>query len=125
MQAILEARDNPEKWPHIFQSVTGLIFLGTPFRGAEGISQSEMLQAALSKYDQGQVQPEVLKILDPGNELLQIFVDKFGEIRSKPNKAHVACFYETKPCDIGRIIGQAGKNVSIVPVNNFSSEELS
>ncbi|KAH0172171.1 hypothetical protein KCU67_g1848, partial [Aureobasidium melanogenum] len=114
LKAILEARDNPEKWPHIFQSVTGLIFLGTPFRGAEGISQSEMLQAALSKYDQGQVQPEVLKILDPGNELLQNFVDKFGEIRSKPNKAHVACFYETKPCDIGRIIGQAGKNAFMV-----------
>ncbi|KAG9710445.1 hypothetical protein KCU73_g17304, partial [Aureobasidium melanogenum] len=114
MQAILEARDNPEKWPHIFQSVTGLIFLGTPFRGAEGISQSEMLQAALSRYEQNQVQPEVLKILDPGNELLQIFVDKFGEIRSKPNKAHVACFYETKPCDIGKIIGQAGKNAFMV-----------
>ncbi|KEQ62629.1 uncharacterized protein M437DRAFT_49471, partial [Aureobasidium melanogenum CBS 110374] len=79
---------------------------------------------ALSKYDQGHVQPEVLKILDPGNELLHILVDKFGEIRSKPNKAHVACFYETMPCDIGRIIGQAGKNVSIELVNSFCSEEL-
>ncbi|KAG9529222.1 hypothetical protein KCU93_g3700, partial [Aureobasidium melanogenum] len=79
-EAILDARNDSNEWPGIFQSVTGLIFFGTPFRGAEGISQSEMLQAALSKY-QDQVQTEVLQILDPGNELLQDLVDTFTKLR--------------------------------------------
>ncbi|KAG9858490.1 hypothetical protein KCU98_g434, partial [Aureobasidium melanogenum] len=113
LKAILDARNDSNEWPGIFQSVTGLIFFGTPFRGAEGISQSEMLQAALSKY-QDQVQTEVLQILDPGNELLQDLVDTFTKLRSQPNQARIACFYETKPCDIGRLIGQREKKTFVV-----------
>ncbi|KAG9673202.1 hypothetical protein KCU87_g5168, partial [Aureobasidium melanogenum] len=67
LKAILDARHDSDEWPGMFQSVTGLIFFGTPFRGAEGISQSEILQAALSKY-QDQIQTEVLQILDPEDE---------------------------------------------------------
>ena len=48
-----------------FASTTGLIFLGTPFRGAEGMSQVEMLAAAQREYSQDEIQPEVLKILEP------------------------------------------------------------
>mgnify|MGYP001249839509 FL=1 len=50
-QALIEACHDTARWHGIFQSTTGLIFFGTPFRGAEGMSQSEMLQAALSGYE--------------------------------------------------------------------------
>jgi hypothetical protein len=76
----------------VFNSTTGLIFFGTPFRGAEGMSQMEMLDAARREYQEDEVQPEVLKILEPGNEFLQEVVDQFGKTRREANKAIVACF---------------------------------
>ena len=39
------------------------------------MTQVEMLAAALKEYDEDEVQSEVLKILDPGNEFLQDLVD--------------------------------------------------
>jgi hypothetical protein len=60
VQALLDAYHDTKEWQGIFQSTTGLIFFGTPFRGAEGMSQSEMLQAALSEYEQEEVHTEVL-----------------------------------------------------------------
>jgi hypothetical protein len=113
IQALIEASRDTALWHGIFQSATGLIFFGTPFRGAEGMSQSEMLQAALSEYEQEQVHTQVLNILDPGNELLQDLVDGFGKIRSLPNRAHVACFFELQPSDVGAIVGKQRKKVSM------------
>ena len=74
-QMLLEAQQSASDWPGTFASTTGLIFLGTPFRGAEGMTQVEMLAAAQREYSQDEIQPEVLKILEPGNEFLQDLVD--------------------------------------------------
>jgi hypothetical protein len=61
----MEAYHDATRWHGIFQSTTGLVFFGTPFRGAEGMSQSEMLQAALSEYERDEVHPEVAQHLRP------------------------------------------------------------
>jgi hypothetical protein len=111
LQALLEAQQDPDEWPGIFNSTAGLIFLGTPFRGAEGMSYSEMIQAALREYDPEHVQQEALRILEPGNEFLQDLVDAFGKTRSGPNKAQVACFYEMKPSNVGAIVGGQERTV--------------
>jgi hypothetical protein len=87
-------------------STTGLVFLGTPFRGAGGMSQSEMIQAALREYQEDQIQDSVLKILEPGNEFLMDLVDSFGKIRKDANMAQVACFFELKATDVGAIVGK-------------------
>ncbi|KAK3947252.1 hypothetical protein QBC32DRAFT_93420 [Pseudoneurospora amorphoporcata] len=50
MQALLEAARNPKDWPGIYNAVIGIVFFGTPFRGAEQIGQTEMIMAAQSKY---------------------------------------------------------------------------
>ncbi|KAH0195727.1 hypothetical protein KCU99_g9886, partial [Aureobasidium melanogenum] len=112
--ALIEAYHDAARWHGIFQSTTGLVFFGTPFRGAEGMSQSEMLQAALSEYERDEVHPEVLNILDPGNELLQDLVDGFGKTRSLPNKAHIACFFELQPSNVGAIVGRQRKKRYVV-----------
>jgi hypothetical protein len=90
-----------------------LIFLGTPFRGAEGMSQVEMLAAAQREYSQDEIQPEVLKILEPGNEFLQDLVDQFGKTRKQAHKAQVACFYELKLSNVGRIVGRSNRTVGL------------
>jgi hypothetical protein len=91
-----------------------LVFFGTPFRGAEGMSQIEMLQAALSEYEQEEVHSEVLNVLAPGNELLQDMVDGFGKTRSLPNKAQIACFFELQPSNVGGIVGKQPRTVSML-----------
>ena len=110
-QALLEARHSESEWPGVFASTTGLVFFGTPFRGAEGMSQVEMLAAARQEYEEDEVQMDVLKILEPGNEFLQEVVDQFGKTRRLANKAQVACFYELKSSNVGRIVGKADRTV--------------
>jgi hypothetical protein len=88
------------------------------------MSQSEMLQAALSEYEQEEVHTEVLTILDPGNELLQDLVDEFGTTRSLPNKAQVACFFELQPSNVGAIVGKQRRTVSMLPHGLISDHLL-
>ncbi|RYO26148.1 hypothetical protein AA0113_g12537, partial [Alternaria arborescens] len=114
LKALLDAQQNESEWPGIFASTTGLIFFGTPFRGAEGMSQVEMLAAAQREYQQDEIQPEVLKILEPGNEFLQEVVDQFGRTRRLANKTQVACFYELKPSNVGRIVGKTDRTRVVV-----------
>jgi hypothetical protein len=78
------------------------------------MSQSEMLQAALSEYEVDEINTEVLNILDPGNELLQDLVDGFGKTRSLPNKAQVACFFELQASNVGAIVRNQQKRMSIL-----------
>jgi hypothetical protein len=71
----------------------------------------EMLEAAKREYEDDQVQVEVLRILEPGNELLQELVDQFGKTRSDANKAQVTCFYELKSTNVGAIVGGQPRTV--------------
>jgi hypothetical protein len=99
----------------VFASTTGLIFFGTPFRGAEGMSQVEMLAAAQREYQEDDIQPEVLKILEPGNEFLQEVVDQFGRMRTQAlaHKVQVACFYELEASNVGKIVGKTNRTVRL------------
>jgi len=113
-KALLEAKDEEDEWPGIFASTTGLVFFGTPFRGAGGMSQTEMLAAARQEYDDDQIQGDVLKILEPGNEFLREVVDKFCKTQSRREKTQVACFYETKASDVGAVVGKQTRTVCAV-----------
>ena len=75
------------------------------------MKQSEMLEAARREYDDDQLQTEVLRILEPGNEFLQDLVDNFGEIQPAANKAQVTCFYELKSSNVGAIVGGQTRTV--------------
>jgi hypothetical protein len=75
------------------------------------MSQVEMLAAAQREYQPDEIQPEVLKILEPGNEFLQEVVDQFGKTRMRAKKAQVACFYELQSSNVGRIVGKTDRTV--------------
>lgn len=116
-KALLDAKEDEAEWPGFFTSTTGLVFFGTPFRGAEGMSQSEMLDAARREYDKDEIYGDVLEVLRPGNEFLQDIVDKFGKTRSRPHKARVACFFEMKSSDVGAVVGGQARRVCLVLTN--------
>ena len=81
-----------------------------------------MLAAAQSEYEQDDIQPEVLRILEPGNEFLQELVDGFCKTRALANGARVACFYELKLSNVGRIVGRldrmVGKTITMCHVRD-------
>jgi len=89
-----------------------MIFLGTPFRGAGGLDQSELMRAAQSQYQQP-VQGGVLNILAPGNETLVDLMDQFGQTRKGDTKARIACFFEQKPSNVGAILRGDRVDVSL------------
>lgn len=75
------------------------------------MSQMEMLEAARREHQEDEVLADVLKILEPGNEFLQEVVDQFGKTRMQANKAQVACFYELKVSNVGKIVGREDRTV--------------
>jgi hypothetical protein len=77
------------------------------------MSQTEMLDAARREYEAEELQPDVLNILEPGNEFLQELVDQFGKARREANKTAVACFYELKSSNVGKIVGNEDRIVSL------------
>ena len=96
----------------MYLSTTSLIFFGTPFRGAEGMDQMEMLEAASREYHEDQVQPTALEVLQPGNVYLKDVVDSyFKKTRGQTNKTQIACFYELKSNNVGRIVGKQDRTV--------------
>ena len=97
------AKRSGDKWLDIYRSTTGMLFIGTPFRGAGGLSQAGILRAIQSQYEGEQVQGSTLNILAPGNEILLDLMDEFSETRKERNIAHVACFFEQKPSNVGAI----------------------
>lgn len=103
-QAIVDAKRLNSEWPGIYTSTTGLLFFGTPFRGAGGLNQAQMLQAIQSQYEDDQIQPSNLNILAPGDETLGDLLDQFFETRQERNLAWVACFFELKPSNVGAIL---------------------
>ena len=96
-----DAKRNHTDWPGIFTSTTGMIFFGTPFRGAAGLNQNELLLAAQSQYEEDQVQGAALNILVPGNDSLADLMTLYFETRQEKWKAHVACFFELKSSNVG------------------------
>ncbi|KAH8728360.1 hypothetical protein GQ44DRAFT_824189 [Phaeosphaeriaceae sp. PMI808] len=114
LKALLEAEQYPSDWPGVFPSTTGLVFFGTPFRGAGGMNQMEMLEAARCEYND-QVQPTALDVLQPGNAYLQEVVDGFlKKMRSQTDKTQIACFYELKASDVGKIVGGQSRTRFVV-----------
>ena len=73
----------------------------------------EMLEAARREYHKDEVQIDVLKILEPGNEFLQEVVGQFGRMRRQANEAEVACFYELKSSNVGKIVGKQDRTVGL------------
>jgi hypothetical protein len=99
-------------WPGIFTSTIGLVFFGTPFRGAEGFDYHEMMGAARREYHEDDIQGEWLLECAPLNVDLQNLVDRFRDtLLSQRHKIEIACFYEQGPSNVGRIVGKEDRLV--------------
>jgi len=72
----------------------------------------EMLAAARSEYHEDEVQPRALDILQPGDPYLLDLVDSFlKKRRNQANKTQIACFFELKSSNVGKIVGNQDRIV--------------
>ena len=102
----MDAHTERKRWPGIYDSTVGLVFLGTPFRGThDSLSQGEILRIAQERFT-GVVYGENLEILRTGGESLTDLVDMYLRIARQGAMPRVACFYEQRASEVGRILGK-------------------
>jgi len=95
------------RWPVIYDSTSGLVFLGTPFRGThDSLSQGEVLRHALEHFTEDPIYGENLGVLRAGGELLTGLVERYLRIARQNEMPRVACFYEQMPSKVGCILGK-------------------
>jgi hypothetical protein len=107
------AEQFPDDWPGIYSATMGAIFLGTPFRGAHELTLSQIIQA-VGASKRPTIQGQILRILEPEDEMLLEIVHTFERILAKSSTRPVlACFFELKPCDLNVIVGNRGEKACI------------
>ncbi|KAI0854475.1 hypothetical protein F4860DRAFT_499369 [Xylaria cubensis] len=118
MKTLLNAANELEH-RHIFNSVAGIAFLGTPFRGAEQEGQKRMVIGAREVFRD--VDPGILRINDPHDEMrkdiVRGFMRKREELRST---AQLVCFYELEFCDVMVVIDKKTTSQKTIRVDSIS-----
>ncbi|KAJ8119829.1 hypothetical protein ONZ43_g3305 [Nemania bipapillata] len=117
MQALVTAANNEDD-RHIYESLAGIVFMGTPFRGAEQGRQAQMISEARERYID--VDPTILRITQPNDEMLSHVVTQFMDKRAKShNPAPIVCFYEMEPCDVMAVVnGKVEEKVGLTYVRH-------
>ncbi|KAJ9494223.1 hypothetical protein H2202_010284 [Exophiala xenobiotica] len=107
LHVLEQEREARDKSSDIFNAVRGLVFFGTPFRGAVGMS------AAAQEYEKEDIETKPLEVLEQGNELLQTLLDDFQAwVWPKMLQTQMACFYELQASEIGGIVGRQRRKVT-------------
>ena len=100
----------------MYNSVVGLVFFSTPFRGThESFSMGKMLDYAEKMHQK--VYRQNYQISREGDDTLLDVVSDFLRISRDNVKPRILCFYERKETDISRLLSR-GKE------ENKSSDEV-
>jgi hypothetical protein len=78
-QALIMAHNRQKLWGSIAKSVAGVIFLGTPHRGAEIAYWGALFSNLANFAVAGNLRSELLKSLEPKSKLLGDICEKFVE----------------------------------------------
>lgn len=116
MQALRFSFENPDRWSNPFKYTTGVIFFGTPFRGRQGLSLEQIVEAVA----EGELGAENTNAADAGSDLLiysdtmalsveenpylQEIVDGFTRTRLGDQPMPLWCFYETCASPVGKVL---------------------
>ncbi|KAL4874857.1 hypothetical protein BJY04DRAFT_202946 [Aspergillus karnatakaensis] len=112
------------RWRRIYSSTLGIVFMGTPFRGAHGaLANGEIFASAQKQMErlddeherrEALVTKRILEILAPGNEGLFSLMSDFMSIRIDLSP-QMLCLYETQPARVWKIININRDKEVLVP----------
>ncbi|KAK6346638.1 hypothetical protein TWF696_006758 [Orbilia brochopaga] len=105
-KAYILAKTIGDDYPGIGKSVTGMVFIGTPHRGAGGaLSPRGRISQAMAAKGLW-IEERILKTLEEGNETLVDVVREYTRlINLKSSSIQVYCFFEMKQTVVGKIVG--------------------
>ena len=117
MYALRHSFEHPDEWLNPFASTAGLVFLGTPFRGRQGMQLSDMIRRIKEAHPDYQIWQETMDMSVPDNPFLLETVHRFLETRVDKRFIPICCFYETLPSPLGKVLqsndtGKAAEKVS-------------
>ena len=102
------------RYPKVFDSAAGVLFMGTPHRGTGSITSSGLFYTLVASNPDLPIDRTVLKTLEYGNELATAVFDEFVSICNSPEvKISLCCLYEQHETEVGRVIGNNSLKVSI------------
>jgi protein SERAC1 len=109
-EAILLSRNNPEAHLRgIFDHIKGIIFMGTPHKGAWMADWANIPASALGLVKS--TNKSLLKILETDDQLLESIQVRFWamirELRESGRHLEVTCFFEELPlCVVGKVVSK-------------------
>ncbi|KAJ6256416.1 hypothetical protein Dda_8917 [Drechslerella dactyloides] len=99
-------------WQRILDGTKGIVFLGTPFRGSEGVDAAKFRVIVANLLGHGLNSQLLLKVIDkePGN--LQELTDEFVRLASdKAEPIPITMFYETEKSDVMNAVPKLARQV--------------
>ncbi|GAW17430.1 hypothetical protein ANO14919_068870 [Xylariales sp. No.14919] len=118
IHALRSSFENRAEWLDPFGHTVGLVFFGTPFRGRQGLSLQQMVEAIAQSNPDIDIYPETMALSVEENPYLDDLVNRFTTARLK-YPIPIWCFYETEPSPVSRVLGNGGlRDDYIVPQNS-------
>ncbi|RWA09422.1 hypothetical protein EKO27_g5687 [Xylaria grammica] len=118
IHALRSSFDNRAEWLDPFGHTVGLVFFGTPFRGRQGLSLQQMVEAIAQSSPDIDIYPETMALSVEENPYLDDLVNRFMTARLK-YPIPIRCFYETEPSPVSRVLKNSSlKDDYIVPQNS-------
>jgi len=106
VQALTISKGRPEKHlQSIVNNTKGILFLGTPHRGADAARLAEIIARVVGALRSTNTQ--ALRVLQPDSEVLERLQDSFNAIireRAQHDPIEITCFYEELPMAVIGIV---------------------
>lgn len=121
-QVYLQSKEFPSDYPGIYNSITGMVFLGTPHYGSDMLGNLGDIYETIRKQCL-QIETGLLKTIDHDNTVLVDIVANFTrEVKLRIAGPEIFCFFEERATALGRIANL--KDHPLVFVVNESSGSL-
>lgn len=112
-KAIQLSDTRKDKYPKIFEAITGCIFFGTPF-GGTAVAQAAAMYAYLAEKAGAASASKLLTLMEKDNEELRDLVHDFMRLTTKITpKIDLLCFYELEQTDFSKMAGLPGMFSSV------------
>lgn len=120
LRLLTEAHHEPTRWPGIYDSASGLVFLGTPFRGTDdSLSQGDILRYAQAHFTESPVYVRNLEVFRAEGEQIGDLLETYLRIARHQKMPRMACFYEQLPSKVGGILGPGVGKVLCRPIFTY------
>jgi hypothetical protein len=101
------AKTQAKKYRGVYQSTVGLIFFGTPFRGAHSDFHSQGWLLERASQLNAQMYQQNYEVFRPGDTSLTDTVDEFHDAVSEDIRPRTLCFFEKSYTNLGVLVKSA------------------